>query len=79
MSRSRELRIGGPPRAPAELLYLAICAEVAKLPMVDRQDLAMALNDDEPWESLPASCKAMFTSLAAWAWAGPQPTRAPRG
>lgn len=74
MSRRREIRIGGPPRPPAELLYEAICAEVAKLPMVDRRELAVSLNDEGPFEALPGSVKAMFGNLAAWAWSGNPPT-----
>ena len=71
--RRREIRIGGPPLSPAELLYEAICAEVAKLPMVDRRELALSLNDAGPFEALPGAVKAMFVGLAAWAWSGPQP------
>jgi hypothetical protein len=77
MSRRREIRIGGPPRAPAELLYEAVCVHVAKLPMLDRKALAYAMNDGDPYESLPGSVKAMFVSLAAWAWAHVQPTEPP--
>jgi hypothetical protein len=76
-SRKDVISIGGPPRAPEQLLYEAIVSEVGRLTFGDRRQLANALNEGWPFDTLPPAAKAMFANLAAWAWQDSAPT-APR-